>query len=245
MLSPMTRRHAWPLLSLSALLGCGQVTTVDAGQDAGRVSADVDVVGTWHACDTTIVYGPDGRTTGINHRQGGCTARGTYVVEGDIVTTTWTDPGCGFGPESRGRQTIRLEDGILSIDPESGSYSRRANGDTTEHHLYRIEGMETGQPEPGVTILSVVGDPSDDFGSGCYWSEDDMCGGIFSCSGNVEQWRFEEGRLNGSTSCGGGCPCGAVVSGDIATDGSITGDFNGVNCDRTYAGTFTATPLEW
>ena len=56
-------------------------------EDAGDTTpppAQGDVTGTWHDCTTTIIYGADGTTTAINHREGGCTARGTYVVEGDL-----------------------------------------------------------------------------------------------------------------------------------------------------------------
>ncbi|MGE3635172.1 MAG: hypothetical protein AB7P00_35040 [Sandaracinaceae bacterium] len=232
--------HRAALFALASLsVGCGTVFGLDAGSQVGTV----DVVGTWHDCRSTLIYGADGTTTAINHELDDCTARGTYVLDGDVLMTTWPEAACGFGPTSTRRRVVRGERGLTSIDLATGSVSQRADGSMFEHVLYRIVGMDEGSTSTGQTVLSVVGDPSDSFGSGCYWSEDGACGGLFSCSGEVAQWRFEDGdRLNASISCGGGCPCGAIVTGTRVADGSIDGTYDGVNCDHRFAGTFTATP---
>jgi hypothetical protein len=146
-------------------------------------------------------------------------------------------------PLSESFAAARAEHGLVLVRPDTGE-TRRLADDTVPHGVWRIEGIGTDVPGARTSTASLVGTPGEAFGSGCYWSTDGECGGLFSCSGSIVVWETEGTSFSGSTSCQGGCPCGAVINGSVDVDGSISGTFRGVNCERSYEGSMTARLLE-
>jgi len=219
--------------------GCSASIVADGGVDGGPPGADVDVVGTWHDCDASETYRPDGTAQVVQHRSG-CAREGTWAVDGDWLEVTWADAACGDGGSSL-RRVTRAERGLVLVDPETGVVRQLAD-DATPHGLWALEGAEGATPRSSRAF--VVGDPEATFGSACHWSTDGECGGHFSCSGQIRVWTIDGSRFSASTSCSGGCPCGAVIEGTVSGDTTIEATYDGVNCERTYAGTLTVTQLE-
>lgn len=229
-----------PACVLIVLLGgCSASIVADGGVDGGPPGVDVDVIGTWHDCVASETYRPDGTAHVVEHRSG-CEREGTWTVDGARLEVTWGDAGCRDGGTIR-RRVTRAERGLVLVDPETGGVRQLAD-DATPHGLWALEGAEGTTPRSSRAF--VVGDPEATFGSACHWSTDGECGGHFSCSGQILVWQFEGSRFSASTSCSGGCPCGAVIEGAVGDDGVIEATYDGVNCERTYEGTLTATPLE-
>ena len=220
-----------------ALAGCSASNLVvdDAGVESGD---DVHIVGTWHECSGSVTYRADGTASYDGHRSG-CLGEGTYTVAGEWVETTWTSGTCGPGTTSR--RMFRAERGLVVFDPETGAVRQLAD-DATPHGLWLIEGAD-GERDRSTTA-SVVGDPEAEFGSGCYWSTDGECGGLFSCSGNIRVWLVEGSRFQANTTCSGGCACASVVEGTANRDGTMSAVYRGVNCERSFGGMLTVRPLE-
>ncbi len=227
-----------PLLAL-LLLGCGtNVIAVDAGPGAPM---SVDVSGTWHDCDASLTYAPGGIASSVEHRTG-CVSSGTWRMIGpDLVETIWTTSSCGGEEVLSVLRAFLGEGGITLVDPDTAAVRRLAD-DATPHALWLLEGSDGSETRS--TTASVVGNPEEAFGSGCYWSTDDECGGLFSCGGSVRVWELEGSRFSASTSCTGGCPCGAVLEGTMEADGTLRADYRGVNCERSFEGTLTARRLD-
>ncbi|MCA9604534.1 MAG: hypothetical protein KC619_02995 [Myxococcales bacterium] len=205
----------------------------------GAVPDGVSIVGTWHDCNASVTYRPDGTAHGVEHRAG-CEREGTWTVDDDELVESW-DAGTCAGPVGPlVRRITRTERGLIVLDPATGQ-TRHLADDATPHGLWRLEGTELGSMRS--TTASIVGDPESTFGSGCYWSTDGECGGLFSCSGTVLVWQTEGTRFSASTACSGGCPCGAVIEGTVGGDGALAGDYRGVNCERSIEGMVTARPL--
>jgi hypothetical protein len=236
---------AWPVMVVvssiaSGASGCSCGAThvppdADIDARAGEI-VDLDIVGRWHDCSNTLVFGTEGDVTRRDHRTE-CTASGTYEVTGNRLEVLWTAPCAGGGAERWSRELVRAERGFVAVDPADGRTSRWAD-DTHPIETLSIRG-EAGEE----TIARIVATPGTGFGSGCYWSADGACGGLFSCAGVIQLWSFEGDSLTASTSCGGECPCGARITGSRAADGSIAGTYRGANCERVLSGTFEATPL--
>ena len=227
-------------LSVAGLAGCSAaVHGADGGVDAGP-SATLDVIGSWHTCEASVTYREDGTASRTEHRAA-CTRPGRWQLLGDRLEVTWQAGDCEDGPMTSTHRAVRVGDGLIQVDPATGRVTSLA-GDATPHTLWRLEGSDGATTR--ATVASIVGDPEDEFGSGCYWSADGACGGHFSCSGQFLVWTLEGDRFSGSTACSGGCPCGAVLNGVPAEDGTIDVNYRGVNCDRSYEGALIATPLE-
>ena len=225
-----------PLLAF-LLIGCGtNVITTDAGTDGATA---IDVSGTWHDCHRSLTLHPDGTSEGRSHREG-CDRVGTWRTLGSsLIEMTWTGGSCAADGAPSVRRVFLGPGGLVLVDPETAAVVRLAD-DSTARGLWLLEGSVTGG-EPRSTTASVVGNPEDEFGSGCYWSTDGECGGLFSCSGNVLVWETEGTRFSASTSCAGGCPCGSVLEGSVAPDGSLQAIFRGVSCDGSFEGELSAT----
>ncbi|MBX3275670.1 MAG: hypothetical protein KF729_35750 [Sandaracinaceae bacterium] len=224
-------RAAWALL----LLGCGtSIVTTD-----GAVPATLDVVGSWHECSTSTTYRADGTAHVVDHRRG-CEREGTWALDGEWLETQYEAGTCESPASPSRRRALRVAEGLVLVDPASGR-ARHLAGDETPRGLWRVEGV--GPDEGRATIASVVGDPETTFGSGCYWSADGECGGLFSCSGSVVVWELSAERFSAATACSGGCPCGAVIEGGARDDGTLYGDYRGVNCERSYEGALVARRL--
>lgn len=229
--------HALLVLAAGASVLAGCAASRAATEDGGaRASGeDVDVVGTWRDCHTTIVFAPDGTSRMIDHRRG-CSATGHWQVDGSTLIGAIDATDCEGLRAGDPRQVVRAGRGLLMIDPETGAVSRYAD-EATPHALWRFEDATRA------TLARIVGDPAEAFGAGCYWSEDEACGGLFSCSGSIGTWRVEDGVLRGSALCGGDCPCSVTIEGVPEDDGSFAATYRGANCDRIFDGTFTARRL--
>jgi hypothetical protein len=229
--------RALVLVTLVALSGCAGSRSLEP--DASVMpGADVDVVGRWHDCNVTLTFEADGRGSLVDHRRG-CTTTGTWSVEGRVLRGAWGATDCDEPPgESEPTEVFRAPGGLVMVHPETGAVSRYAS-DETPHGTWILEGADASGAVR-TSIARIVGDPSEGFGSGCYWSADEMCGGLFSCSGAITTWRLDEGTLRGAATCGGDCPCSVTIDGMLQEDGAIDGTFRGANCDRTFDGTLTA-----
>jgi hypothetical protein len=205
----------------------------DAAIDAQAGEGDLVLVGRWHDCSSTLTFTEEGTVTRLDHRAG-CTATGTYEVSGERLEVVWSTT-CG-GTDRWSRELVRAEGGVVAVDPSDGRTSRWADD---SHPIARFAIRGDGGEE---TIARVVGTPGTGFGSGCYWSADGACGGLFSCAGVLQLWASEGESFTASTSCGGECACGARLTGTRAPDGSLSGSYRGANCERVLSGTFTATP---
>ena len=228
---------ALPLVSLAGVSGCSCGTThtaPDAAIDAtAGALVDLDVTGRWHDCSSTLTFTSEGTVRREDHRTG-CIASGTYEVAGARLEVLWSEPCDGMDRWSR--ELVRAERGIVAVDPVDGRTSRWADdAHPIERHVIRGEAGEE-------TIARIVATPGAGFGSGCYWSADGSCGGLFSCAGVIPVWSYEGDALTASTSCGGDCACGARLTATRAADGTLSGSYRGANCERVLSGTFTATP---
>lgn len=225
-------------LLVLCLVGCGSnVIATDAGSDGAM---PIDVSGSWHDCHQSLTLHPDGTCEGRSHREA-CDQSGVWRMLGsNLLEMTWTDGSCGADGVPSVREAFLGADGLVLIDPATATV-RRLAADTTPHGVWLLEGMVTGEARS--TTASVVGNPEDEFGSGCYWSTDGVCGGLFSCSGTVLVWDTIGTRFSASTACAGGCPCGSVIEGTVAPDGSLEATFRGVSCDGSFEGDLRATRL--
>lgn len=225
-------------LALTALALAGCSTSI-VPSDGAVGAASVDVVGSWHECHASFTYRPDGTAHAVEHRAG-CVREGTWRVEGDWLETEWAAGTCAEPAGPTRRRVVRTERGLVILDPDTGA-TRHYADDATPHGRWLLEATEAGSARS--TTASVVGDPESTFGSGCYWSTDGACGGLFSCSGTILVWDVTPERFSAATTCSGGCPCGAVVEGGSSPDGSLFGDYRGVNCERSFEGRLTARAL--
>jgi hypothetical protein len=216
---------------------------VDCGlPDDGGVPPDVDVVGRYHDCGQTLELRADGTLLRTHHREA-CTVRGRWRVSGRLLSSIPETTDCGgpLDPPST-REVTRVAAGIVLVDRTSGGVSRLAD-DSMPHATWLIEGTVGSPARMGSTTARIVGRPGEPFGSGCYWSTDGACGGLFSCSGSIGLWEIDGAAFTGRTECGGGCPCGAVLVGAADASGAITARFQAANCAGTFLGDLVATPL--
>lgn len=222
---------------IDAGCSCGSThTPPDAAADVvATTEPDVDVVGVWHDCGTTLTFAADGTVLREDLRAG-CETRGTWDVRGRSLEIAWESADC-VGSERWMRELVRAERGFVSVDLADGRTNRWADD---AHPITRFD-MRGDEGEH--SIVRLVGTPGEGFGSGCYWSADGTCGGLFSCGGVIGRWAYEGDVLSASTSCGGTCACGARLEGTRDATGVITGTYTGANCESVLAGSFVATPL--
>lgn len=221
---------------VTALLLAGCSASI-VPSDGAVPEGSVDLVGTWHHCGASVTYRPDGTAHAREHRAA-CEREGVWTLDGDRLEETWEAGTCAEPRGPTAYRAVRAARGLTLVDLATGATGQLAD-DATPHGLWLIEGVELGSPRS--TTASVVGDPESTFGSGCYWSTDGACGGLFSCSGSVRVWTVEGARFSAATGCSGGCPCGSVIEGTAHPDGTLSGDYRGVNCERSVEGTLTAT----
>jgi hypothetical protein len=213
-----------------ALAGCASVVIPDG--DGGQL----DVVGTWRDCQRTLVIGGDGTVTERDHSDA-CDRTGTYTLAGSELTLVFDGGTCDS--VTLVRTALRAPRGLLLVE-DNGAVARLADAETP----YETWRFDSTSGDRGSSIVRRVGDPAQDpFGSGCYWSADGACGGMFSCGGQLAEWRVDGDMLQASTVCGGGCVCTSLVLGTI--DGaSIEGTFRGFNCERSIEGAFEGARIE-
>lgn len=225
------RAYTFLVVFLGALSSCSTSRGLDASvEDAPLARRDLDPIGRWEACRRTWIFGADGSAQRIEHALG-CSARGAWSVSGSTLTVTWESDACESA-EPFVAEGLRTTDGLLlsvagvrtdQLAPEGALIERYRFEDDAGHR----------------TIARRVGGP---FGGACYWSEDGACGGLFSCSGRILEWRAGDASIIASTSCTGDCPCGAVLHLTPNASGyDVT--YDGVNCDGPYTGTARATPI--
>lgn len=225
------------MVPVIALAGCGISRMADA--DAAPPSGTrIDVIGAWHDCATTYVFEGDGTARYTNHRDG-CSATGAYTVAGNVITTRWTDEACTHATIWT-REGLRSGAILVIVDPVSGSLARLAD-DATPRSRWRLDGIAHGVPAE--TIMRVIGTPGVGYGTGCYWSADHMCNGIFSCGGGVSTWNVDATTWHLTTTCNGDCPCGAILDGTVQSDGTVDATYRGASCMMPLSGTFTATQI--
>jgi len=236
-----------PILTLSLLLltACGarSQTRPDAGTTDGGappVVEDVDVIGTWRHCGSTLELRPDG-TARLTDHYADCTTSGTHRVEGRLLWMDSTSTDCEGDVESFGPvEVVRPAHGLVLVGPETGSTTRYSDG-TLPIVRWAMDGARSDGLE-GHTTARLVGTPGEGLGSGCYWSTDRECGGLSSCAGTIGLWETEGSEVRVRTSCGGYCPCGTVIIGTARDDGSFEATFAGSSCEGTFEGTLTAVP---
>jgi len=236
-------RRVWVPVALALVMSawpgcvCGVTHSApDAAADAVSPSEiDIDVLGRWHDCANTLTFEPDGSALRLEHRTG-CLTTGTFDVSGRTLEIAWEASACAEATRWT-RELVRTERGFVAVDPSTGTTSRLADDATPREHLELVgDGGER-------TIVRVVGTPGMGLGSGCYWSADGTCGGLFSCGGSLALWSYEGEMLSASAQCGGSCACGARLTGMRDASGVITGTYSGANCERVLSGTFVATPV--
>lgn len=219
---------------------CGNVhypTPLDGGPDAPPPQpASVDPRGTWLGCSRTWIFEDGGTVTRIDHWNE-CTAVGSWEADGTTLQVTWTAPCAGMGLANTFDAT-RSSGRLVLVDRGSGSFSPLM----AEGALVRVYTIVDDANPTLRTVVRMVGEPGTGGGWGCYWSEDRDCGGLFSCSGNVEQWPAGPGDVVASTSCTGGCPCASILHVTPSDDGTLAIRYDGVNCSYRFEGTATATP---
>jgi hypothetical protein len=204
-------------------------------------AVDVDVVGTWYSCGAIVEFADYGtwQIDGFD----GCTSSGRWTVEGNRLTWSATRDDCRH-PVALGETAIVRSDNALVLT--HSSYPRGVLvllDETTPRSTWELSGTIDDLATHGTSTVWIVGTPRAGFASGCYLSKDGECGGLISCGGWVEIWNVGEGFFTAKTSCGGPCPCGAVLSGTPQPDGSIVGKYNAANCGRRFGGDFTLTRL--
>lgn len=223
--------------TLAILLLCACGTRSLEMDDAGAV--ELDVVGSWEQCASTLVLDATGDAARVDHKRG-CTTNGAWRLDGDALTIEWASTDCGDGAVGvETQRALRSSSGLTLVNEATGGASELAGAsiDVAEWRLVSDAGR--------VTIARVVGTPGERFGSACYWSEDRECGGIFSCSGSIQQWLVESsGRFTATTTCGGDCPCASLLVGAQLEDGTIDATFDGVSCAGRIEGTVLGTPIE-
>jgi hypothetical protein len=221
----------------SGVAGCGVTFTPDVDA-AVSGETPLDLHGVWRGCGTTLTLEESGAAR-YESLVAGCTGSGHYTVSGRTAQLSW-DANCGEPPHGA-QSAIRTATALVLVG-ETGRVTQYAS-DATPRALWQLDATDgsghastlavVGGAEPGGTVL------------GCYWSSDHACGGLFSCGGRLENWTMDAASFHATTSCGGGCPCGAVMDGAANTSGGYDGTFTGVNCDHAFDGTLTVRRIDW
>lgn len=219
---------------------CGNVrlpsdaAVVDASVPSGP---DVDPRGTWRSCRSTWTFEDDGSVEEIDHVRG-CASVGVWDADGFTLHVAWSAT-CGERVSERTFDATRSSVGLVLVDRE-GSLVLLAP-ETSPVRAYTL--VDDAEPTHR-SVVRLIGEPGRAGGSGCYWSEDGECGGLLSCSGNVEQWPLGDEEVVASTTCGGECPCGAILHVTPNGDGTFAVRYDTLSCGPGAEGTATALPRE-
>lgn len=247
-----TAQRFWALVGATLLLvGCGSTTALSdesgpAGPEMETVreapQVDVDIVGTWYACRGVFEFEADGSWAFEDHT--GCTAVGTWTGEGTTIDWRATSTDCARSPAVGRVTAARTDNALLLHSSEYPNGTATLLDENTPRSDWKLEGTIDDIQSTGVNMVHVVGTPREGFASACYWSPNPDSDGLMSSGGWIEIWKHTADKFMAKSSCSGGCPCGAVLSGTPQPDGSITGHYNAVNCARVFSGEFTLTPVE-
>lgn len=192
--------------------------TPDAAPDATPASGPAPFVGVWRQCAADLTFLPDGRWVQVNHRDR-CTSRGTWVVRGERFDMRADGTDCRSAPPTlEGALPVLTHQRLVIVHEALGApgYATWLSG-ALPVTRWRITDR-TPQERERVTVLRLVGGGPSSVMQGCYWSGDGQCNGIFSCSGNVTQWRTGAGSLAAGLSCTGDCTCGSSLYGPVGAD---------------------------
>jgi hypothetical protein len=217
-----------------APLGCVESRTLTPDPDP---PGTIDVAGRWHDCASTLTFAEGGAATLADHRRG-CTASGTFDVDGNVLEVTWPDAACAREDHWL-REVVRPDGALVLVDPLTAGIARYGD-DATPRSRWLFESADP----PRSSTVRIIGTPGVGVGQGCYWSTDGGCGGFFSCSGTVLGWTEDTTTVHATTGCSGECPCGAVLDGTALSDGSFAATYRGASCEMPLEGAFTMTRLE-
>lgn len=250
----LSRRATAPfLLLMLAGLGCSESSIATIADADAAISLDAipslingpigddavpSIVGVWRTCDAVLRFRSNG-TWQKNWFSNGCQSHGRWSMHNERLAMMADSTNCRTSPRELTSAQVSIQGGrLMIIDPLiSAAGFERYLEDSTPHVRWRLTGV-VQEARQGTTIVSLVGDPASG-GSGCYWSGNGMCDGIFSCGGVVYQWRTADGVLNAGLSCSS-CTCGSSLLGTITND-HIDGHYNAQNCERVWQGTMTGT----
>lgn len=197
-------------------------------------------IGTWSSCD------------------------GSLTLSNSDFTWQNTSGSCSLGGErdfSDGTLFLRVEDFSsctdvpwwLSIfDDATAAYTPIISG--TRLTMVPLAAVEAGRvaqfeemlsyerwvlstPE-GYSTSALLCSADGTFFAGSYRTIDDSCE-FLSCGGRIDTRAETESGEIWTTTCGGECPCGAVVTIDSISETSMSGTYNGYNCGRVLEGSFT------
>lgn len=200
------------------------------------------LVGTWRQCSLDLQLRADGtwERTSLRDR---CTSRGRWRSSGQRLDLLVDGSTCARAPaELRDAFVTVTHDRLVIVHDALGSpgYTTYLSG-ALPHTSWRITRQMGTDPER-VTILRVVGSPDSNAVSGCYWSGDGQCNGVFSCGGTVTQWRFTGGVLNAGLACTGDCTCGASLNGRVSDD-RMDVRVTAHHCQDVWQGQVTGTRI--
>lgn len=222
-------------------LGCAS-NDVGVYTDGGVLAdaATSSFIGSWNTCSLRRTFASDGTWATLSYRASSCRSTGRWLKHGDRVDLHTETSTCMTRPvDLPDARFIVAGHQLMIVHPmvaTSGVW--RGLDDSAPRQRWRLEGTRADGAR-GVTILRMVGDPQQD-GSGCYWSGDGNCNGVFSCSGTVYQWLQAAGTLGGGLSCDG-CTCGASLVGTISAE-RIAAHFYAQNCKRIWQGDAEGVP---
>lgn len=218
--------------------GCGVASEPTPAADVGVTAATaLDPTGTWYGCGLTLALHDDG-TARLDDLRQACTGTGRFTTHDDVLEVRW-DASCGM-PASRTFRGVRVLSTLTLVDLASGDVVHLVD-DGVARSLWQLDASDGSTHSTTLALLDV----SSTGQNGCYWSTDGECGGLFSCGGWVSDWAVDDTTFHVTTACGGTCPCGAVSDGSPGAAGTFDGHFSGVNCERSFSGTFTAHRLPW
>lgn len=236
-------RARWGLVvsACLAVLGCAS-NDVGVFADGGALvdAAAPTFLGAWNTCAARRSFAADGTWATVSYRVANCRSSGRWTLRGDRVDLRTETSTCPERPvDLLDARILVAGHQLMIVHPmvaSSGVW--RGLDDSAPRQRWRIEGPRADGVR-GVTIVRIVGDPQRD-GTGCYWSGDGDCNGVFSCSGAVYQWTQGNGTVGGGLSCDG-CTCGASLVG-TTTSQRLAAHFYAQNCTRIWEGDAEGAP---
>jgi hypothetical protein len=225
----------WAAMASASLLALG----CSGSTESVAVKGKVEVAGVWHDCASRLELADDASFE-LDRLIHGCSESGSYALHGEVLTLDFKESSCKEPSSQRVAEVVRLPDRLVLVSSESVD---TLYADGVPRQRYELTGNGSGPPANGTSIVRLVGEPGSPGSSRCYFSADGACGGFLSCGGSVDVWQLDGAAFVGKLGCGGSCPCAALLEGQAAGDGSISGSFSGLDCGASHSGTFVAQPV--